>query len=113
MPFQRRQHGLTGDAKDGRIVPGGVRDEVMHRLMARAHVAGIDAGGHGLDALPIPGQAETGDIGPQGPMPILVAEGGGETLNIRVKSLGAGAREGGHTPRLPAYPMTSLIFMTQ
>jgi hypothetical protein len=79
----------------------------MHRLMACAHVAGIDARGHRLDALPISGQAEAGDVGPQGAVPILVTEGGGETLNIRVKPLGAGAREGGHTPMLPAYPMTS------
>jgi hypothetical protein len=42
-----------------------------------------------------------------------VTEGGGETLNIRVKPLGAGAREVGHTPRLPAYPMASLTFLTQ
>jgi hypothetical protein len=46
-------------------------------------------------------------------MPILVPEGGGETLNIRVKPLGAGAREVGHTPRLPAYPMNPLILLTQ
>ena len=31
--------------------------EVMHRLMARPDVAGIDARGHRLDALPIPRQA--------------------------------------------------------
>jgi len=43
-------------------------------------------------------------------MPVLVTEGGGETLNIRVKPPGAGARKGAHTPRLPAYPMNSLIF---
>jgi hypothetical protein len=46
-------------------------------------------------------------------MPILVTEGGGETLNIRVKPLGAGAREVGPTPRLPAYPMPSLTSLTQ
>jgi hypothetical protein len=46
-------------------------------------------------------------------MAIPVAEGGGETLNIRAKSLGAGAREVGHTPMLPAYPMKTLTFLTQ
>jgi len=46
-------------------------------------------------------------------VPILMAEGGGETLNIRAKPLDAGAREVGHTPRRPAYPMTSLTFLTQ
>ena len=87
--------------------------EVMHRLMARPDVAGIDARGHRLDALPISGQAEPGDIGSQGPMPIPVPEGRGEALNIRVKPLGARGREVGHTPTLPAYPMASLIFLTQ
>jgi hypothetical protein len=37
-------------------------------------------------------------------VPILVAEGGGETLNIRAKPLGASTREVGHTPMLTAYP---------
>jgi hypothetical protein len=46
-------------------------------------------------------------------MPVLVAEGGGEALNVRVKPLRAGAREVGHTPRLPAYPMNLLTFLTQ
>jgi len=113
VAFQGRQHRLAGHAQDGRIVPGGVRDEVVHRLMARAHVAGIDAGGHRLDTLPVPRQTEPGDISPQRAMAIPVAEGGGETLNIRVKPLGAGAREIGHMLRLPAYPMNSLTLLTQ
>jgi len=54
VSFQGRQHRLAGDAQDSGIVPGGVRDEVMHRLMAGAHVAWIDARGHRLDALPFP-----------------------------------------------------------
>ena len=45
-------------------------------------------------------------------MPILVAESGGETLNIGAKPLGAGAREG-HTPMLTAYPTTTLTLLTQ
>jgi predicted dehydrogenase len=44
-------------------------------------------------------------------MPIPVPEGGRETLNIRVEPLGAGAREIGHTSRVPAYPMNSLSFI--
>jgi hypothetical protein len=42
-------------------------------------------------------------------MPILVTQGGRETLNVRMEPPGAGAREIGHTPRLPAY----LAFLTQ
>ena len=113
VSLQGRQHGLTGRAQDGAIVPGGIGDEVMHRLMARAHVARIDARGHRLDALPLPGQTEPGDIGPQGAVPIPMAEGRAETLNIRVKPLGAGGPEVGHTWMLPAYPRNPLILLTQ
>src|SRR2546428_424170 len=113
VSLQGRQHGLTGRAQDGAIVPGGIGDEVMHRLMARAHVARIDARGHRLDALPLPGQTEPGDIGPQGAVPIPMAAGPAETLNIRVKPLGAGGPEVGHTWMLPAYPRNPLILLTQ
>ena len=33
VAFQGGQHGLPGHALHGAIVPGGVRDEVMHRLV--------------------------------------------------------------------------------
>ena len=72
--------------------------------MARAHVARIDPSGHRLDAFPFPRQTQPGDIVPEGTMSILVTKGGGEMLNVRPEALGAGAREVGHTPRLPAYP---------
>src|SRR2546426_354027 len=110
-PAARRRG--RGRAQDGAIVPGGIGDEVMHRLMACAHVARIDARGHRLDALPLPGQTEPGDIGPQGAVPIPMAEGRAETLNIRVKPLGAGGPEVGHTWMLSAYPRNPLILLTQ
>ena len=81
--------------------------------MAGAHMALIDQRGHRLDALPFPRQTQPGDIVPEGTMPILVTQGGGETLNVRTEPLGAGAREVGHTPRLPAYPMKTLTLLTQ
>ena len=46
-------------------------------------------------------------------MPILVTKGGGETLHVCTEPLGAGAREVGHTLRLPAYPMKTLTLLTQ
>jgi hypothetical protein len=46
-------------------------------------------------------------------MSILMTQGGGETLHVRTEPLGAGARKVGHTPRLPAYPMNLLTFLTQ
>src|SRR5438876_8656183 len=111
--LRRGQRRAAGRAQDGAIVPGGIGDEVMHRLMARAHVARIDARGHRLDALPLPGQTEPGDIGPQGAVPIPMAEGRAETLNIRVKPLGAGGPGVGHTWMLPAYPRNPLVLLTQ
>jgi hypothetical protein len=104
----RDLHDGNRHAQDGRVVPGGVRDEVMHRLMAGAHVARIDARRHRFDALPVPRQTQPGDIVPEGTMPISVTEGGRELLNIRLKPLGAGARE--VVPRVPAYLMNSLAF---
>ena len=86
---------------------------MMHRLMAGTHMTGIDARGHRFDALPFPRQTQPGDIVPERTMPILVTEGGGEALRICVKPSGTGTRVVSHTLRLPAYPMTSLTFMTQ
>src|SRR5262249_40992195 len=113
VAFQGRQHCLPADAQDGRIVPGGVRHEMMHRLMRGAQVAGIHPRRHGFDALPVSRQTQPGDIVPERAMAVLVAEGAAEPLNIRVKPLAAGTRGGGHTPRLPAYPMISLTLLTQ
>ena len=117
MALQGREHRLAGHAQDGPVVPAGVRDEVMHGLMAGPHMAGINPCGHRLDALPVPRQTQSGDIVSEGTMPILMTQGGGETLHVRTEPLGAGAREVGHTPRLPArlpaYPMNTLTFLTQ
>lgn len=81
--------------------------------MAGAHVARIDTRRHRLDALPVPRQTQPGEIVPERPVPILVTEGGGELLNVRTEPLGAGARELGLMPRLPAYPTNSLTLLTQ
>src|SRR5262249_12802623 len=113
VALQGRQHGLPGDAQDGPIVPGGVGDEVVHRLMPTAHVARLDPRRHGFDALPVARQTQPGDIVSERTMAVLMTEGAAETLNVRLKPLAAGSRGGGHTPRLPAYPMISLSFMTQ
>ena len=55
VAIQRRQQDVAGSLEHGGGVPRGVRDEVMHGLVTRAHMAGIDPGGHRLDALAIPG----------------------------------------------------------
>jgi hypothetical protein len=113
MALQGREHRLPGHAQHGPVVPAGVRNEVMHRLMAGPDMARIDPRGHRLDALPLPRQTQPGNVVPQRTMPILVTQGGGETLNVCTEPLGAGARVIGHTPRLPAYPMPALTFLTQ
>jgi len=46
-------------------------------------------------------------------MPVSVPQSGAETLNIRVKPLGASARKVGHTTMLTAYPAKPLTLLTQ
>jgi len=113
MALQGRQHCLPGDAQNGGIIPGGVGDEMMHRLMPRADVAWIDSRRHGFDALPVSRQTQPRDIVPERTVAVPVAEGAAEPLNIRVKPLAARTRGSGHTPRLPAYSMNPLAFLTQ
>jgi hypothetical protein len=43
-------------------------------MMAGPHVAGVNAGRHRLNALPVPRQAQASDIRAQRAMPVLVAE---------------------------------------
>jgi hypothetical protein len=76
--------------------------------MARVH-----AGGHGFDTLPVPGETQAGDIGPEGVMPIPVAEDRGQLVHIRGEAMGSSRLGCAHTLRLPAYPMIPLTFLTQ
>src|SRR3989441_12063281 len=112
MPVSSTTHAATGPcrsraastvsrgrAQDRGIVPGGIGDEVMHRLMTGSHVAGIDPRRHRLHALPNPPQTEAGDNGAEGGGAVPGGGGGGEALRIRVETLGARGREGGATPR--------------
>src|SRR5216684_3531951 len=107
------EHPLPRHAQHGGGVPGRVGDEMMHRLMARLDVAGIDARRHRLDALALPRQAEAGDVGAQGVMAIPMAEGCGQAVHIGGEALGTSRLGDGHTASLAAYPMNSIIFLTQ
>ena len=113
MPHHRPEHPVPRDAQHRGGIPGRIRDEVMHRLMARRDVARIDARRHRLDALALPGQAQPGDVRAQWPMTIPMTEGAGELLHIRLKPLGSSGCGVGHASMLTAYPMPVLIFLTQ
>jgi hypothetical protein len=82
MPDHGRQHPGAGHAQDRRGLPRGVGDEMVHRLMPRSDVAGIDSGGHGLDALALPRQAQAGDVGAQRLMTVSVAQGRGQVGHV-------------------------------
>src|SRR5712691_11196632 len=110
MPDHRRQYPRARDAQHRRGMPGRIGDEVVHRLVAGANMPWIDARRHRLDALALPRQAQAGDVRAQRLMAIPVAEGGGETLHIRGKSLGTSGRGVGHASMLAGYPINSLAF---
>ena len=88
----RRQHPVSGDAQDGRLVPGGIGDEVLHRLVPRADMPRIDPGGHRLDALPLARQAQPGEVGAHRLVAIGVSQGHGQPLDVLTEPAGAGIR---------------------
>src|SRR5215813_10014325 len=92
---------------------GASATKVVHRLVTGADLPRIDPRRHRLDALALPRQAQPGDVGQQGFMAIAVAEGRGQVVHVASEAVGARGLGGGHASRLPAYPMTSLIFLTQ
>src|SRR5260370_2441056 len=86
-------------------------DEVLAARVPGPDMPRIDACRHWLNALAFPRQAQAGDARAQRLMAIPVAEGGGEALTIRGKSLGTSGRAVGRPSRLTPYPMNSLTFL--
>lgn len=72
MTVHLRQDQVARDAEHHRVLPRGVGNQVVHRLVPRPHVPRIDPRGHGLDALPLPRQAQSGQVGTQRLVPIPV-----------------------------------------
>jgi hypothetical protein len=113
VALQRFDHPVARDAEHGGGVPGGVRDEVVHRLVARPHVTGVHAGGHRLDALARSGQTEPRQVRTQRLSTIPVAEGTTQTLEIGAKAAVRGGRRMGHASSVPHHPGRCLDFMTR
>ena len=65
---------LRRSPEHGRIIPLGLRDHVVHRLVLGLHAARLDPGGHRLDALALAGQEQAGRVGPQRRAPVRVAQ---------------------------------------
>ena len=86
---------------------------MMHRLVPRADMPGIDPGGHRLDALPLARQAQPGEVGTHRLVAIGVSQGHGQPLDVLTEPAGAGIRCVGHAAILAWYPPKSLTFVTQ
>ena len=54
----------------------------MHRLVAGAHMPGVHACRHRLDALALPRQAQARDVRAQRLMAIPMAKGGGQLVHV-------------------------------
>ena len=78
--------------------------------MPRPDMARIDPGGHGLDALPLPRQAQPGEVGAHRRVAIGMAKGHGQPLDVLTEPAGVGIQGGCHTPMLAWYPPKSLAF---
>ena len=90
------EDGAIGDAQECPVVPRRERHEVVERLMASRYVARVHASGDGLDALALAGEAETHEVRPQRIVPILVAHGAAQLLEIAVEAAFLQFGEGGH-----------------
>jgi hypothetical protein len=53
VTFHCIKHAVTGHSQHGGIVPFGIRNEMMHRLVPRADMPWVNPSRHRLDALPI------------------------------------------------------------
>jgi len=100
VPRHRRQHPVAGHAQNRRSLPGRAGDEVMHRLVSGGDMAGIDPGRHRLNTLPVPRQAQPGEVGAQRLAAIRVAEGVRHPLDVLPKAPFMGTTDVGHAPKL-------------
>jgi hypothetical protein len=114
MPIHFHQDDVPRDTEHRRVLPWGVGDQVMHRLVPRPYVPRVDAGGHGLDALSFAREAQPGEIGSQRLVPIPVSQRQGQPLHVVTEPLLPRiARFGCHALTLARHPQTDLIFVTQ
>jgi hypothetical protein len=63
---------------------------VVHRLVQRAHVPRVDPRGHGLHALAVTGQQETGQVSLERLVPVGVTDDGTKAIGVLVESSGGG-----------------------
>lgn len=69
------------------VTPGGIGDEVVHRLVLAAHVAGVKARSHRFDALTVAREHQSCRVGTQWLCAVGVAYGLGQQLDVVIKSL--------------------------
>ena len=111
MTIHLRQDDVAGDAEHRRILPGGVGDQVMHRLVPCPDVPRVDARGHGLDALALTREAQPGEVGPQRLVPIPVPQRLCQPLHgVTEPSRPSIARFGCHALTMARHPPSGPIF---
>lgn len=86
MTIHLRQDQIPGDAELRRIAPGRVADQVMHRLVAGPDAPRVDPRRHGLDALAVSRQTETGEVDAQRLTPIRMSEGTRQPVEVLTES---------------------------
>jgi hypothetical protein len=102
VPLYDLEHEVPGGPQHGRVVPGGIGDEVVQRLVTRGHMPWVDACGHRLDALAVTGKAESRHIGSQRLSAIGMTDGLSQGLQVIPKApLGrsGGGRHAGMMPQ--------------
>src|SRR6266536_567020 len=93
MTFHRIEHAVSGQSQHGRILPCGIRNEMMHRLVPRADMPWINASRHRLDALPIACETQPSTVCSKRPGTIGMPHNHKQEFKILLKPLlgGVGA----------------------
>jgi len=113
MAFHRIEHVIARHAQHRRVVPGGVGDKVVQRLVAGADMPRIDPRGDRLHAFPLAGQAKSRHVDSHRFTAIGVAERPAQRLQIVLKTPLGSCRERRHASMLSQESRRRNRFMTQ
>jgi hypothetical protein len=95
------------------VIPFGIRDKMMHRLVLRANVARIYHCRHRLNTLSLARQQQPGKIGFERLTSVSMLDSSRNLVDIILKSNFSGIDFGGHAPRI-SQPLENVYhFMTQ
>jgi len=98
-----RDHRPAHGSENGRVVPGRLGHNVMHRLMPRLHPLRIEPGRHRLHTLALTRQQQTRTVGPRRLIPAGMAQSRYDLIQIRRKPILARAQPSPFTSYHPHY----------